>query len=418
MRHPRLVLTLALIGLSGAGSSLVAHAASRRSSSVLVAFVRQDNVWVARADGGAARRLTGDGTGTRIVNGRQVTYAYLAWSPTQTRLLVARFESNSSPGSPYRQGWSVETWTSGSSKFLRLVTNVNSQDFVPQWSSDGRKISYMSSSRYDDKSTMFKNTVKAADLSGRIAGLTRFKAREGCLDASTDPSELTFWNLVGPGGIRQTFIWSSAGRFVVYSTECIHTGLTYRSLAGGPERLVGRWMIEAVLSPNGGRLIGVDRRGLVLSNVDGSARRLFSGTAAARLPVWSPDGRFVYYMARRTLQTLHYHDRAGNLFEIQVNRSSIDRLDLVSGRVQAILTLPVHAFANLAVSADGRWLYFTEISNSDQLYRHLVGAPKVTNAMLTQYGPTTNTLRISTGGGRSQVVARDAGQIAVSNTGG
>jgi len=125
----------------------------------------------------------------------------------------------------------------------------------------------------------------------------------------------------------------------------------------------------------------------------------------------------VYYMTRQTVNTLRYRDHAGNLFEIGVNRASINRLDVASGTVATILALPVHAFANLAMSSDDRWLYATEITNSDRLYQHLVHSPVVTNDLLTRYGPRTQVLRVLRGGGSVHMVARDSGQIAVSGTG-
>ena len=406
-------LSLLLLTVTAVVPTLVAHAAPSQSGSAILAFVRADNVWVARADGVGAREITRDGTGPRIINGRQVTYAYLTWSPDGQRLLLARFESDNPTGGTYRQGWSLQTWTPGSTRLVIMAQNINSQDFIPQWSRHGQTVSYIAASSYNDKTLTFENTVKTADLSGRTTRLARFRAREGCLDSSTDPSELTFWNLVGPGGIRQTFLWSSTRRFLLYSTECIHTGLKYLNIVAGRERIVGRLMTEAVLAPSQSRLIGVDTGRLVLSTVDGTSRRIFAATASARLPVWSPDGRFVYYLARETRRTLRYHAQDGNLFEIQVNRASIDRLDVGSGLVRTILTLPVHAFANLSVSSDGRWLSFTQVTNSDVLYQHLVHSPRVTNALLTRYGPRISVIRVPSGGGKLQIVAKDSGQVAV-----
>ncbi|GAC1514311.1 MAG: hypothetical protein NVS2B16_20800 [Chloroflexota bacterium] len=414
MSFCRRLSMLLLLTATAVVPALVAHAAPTRYGSTILAFVRADNVWVARADGTGARAMTRDGTGTRIVNGRQVTYAYLAWPQAGRRLMVGRFESSNPVGGTYHQGWSIETWTPGSTRLVTVTQNVNSQDFIPQWSRDGRTISYIGQSAYNDKTLTFQNTVRTVNLSGRAATLTRFRAREGCLDSSTDPSELTFWSLVGPGGIRQTFLWSSANRFLVYSTECIHTGLRFRSLVSGAERVVGPSMTEAVLSPGDHRLAGVDGGHVVVSNVDGTARRIFAATVAARLPVWSPDGRFVYYLARKTLETLRYHARDGNLFEIQVNRALIDRLDVGSGLIRTILTLPVHAFANLTVSRDGRWLYCTQVPNSDQLYRHLVHSPNVTNALLTRYGPRTTIIRVPSDGGSPRVLAKESGVVALS----
>ncbi len=413
MSFHRQLSMLLLLTATAVVPALVARAAPTPSGSVVLAFVREDNIWVARADGAAARAITHDGTGTRVVNGRQVTYEYLSWPQVGRRLLVARFESNNPVGGIYHQGWSLQTWTPGTTRLVTVAQNINSQDFIPQWSQDGRTISYIAQSLYNDKTLTFQNTVRTADLSGHAKTLVRFGAREGCLDSSTDPSELTFWNLVGPGGIRQTFLWSSANQFLVYSTECIHTGLKYRSLVTGQERAVGRFMTEAALTPDEAHIIGVNAGRLVLSKVDGTSRRVFAATVGARLPVWSPDGRFVYYLARETLRTLRYHAKDGNLFEIQVNRASIDRLDVESGRVRTILTLPVHAFANLNVSRDGHWLYFTQVANSDVLYQHLVHSPNVTNALLTRYGPRTSVIRVPSDGGSLQIVAKDSGQVAV-----
>jgi hypothetical protein len=91
---------------------------------------------------------------------------------------------------------------------------------------------------------------------------------------------------------------------------------------------------------------------------------------------------------------------------------------VVAGQTLALLTLPVHAFANLGVSPDGIWLYFTQVANSDQLYRYVVHSSRVTNELLTRYGPRTDVMRIPSAGGRTQIVARDGGQVAVPGAGG
>ncbi len=417
MTYHRQLSAMLLIVSACFAPALAAYATPTHSHAALITFVRADNVWIAAADGTGAREITRDGTGTRVINGRQVTYAYLTWSPVSRRLLVARFESNNPVGGTYRQGWSIQIWTPSATTLVPVAKGINSEDFIPQWSRDGRTVSYIAHSSYNDKTLTFQNTVKTVDLSGRIAPLVQFGAREGCLDSSTDPSELTFWNLVGPGGIRQTFIWSSAARFLVYSTACIHTGLQFRSLVTNQTRAVGRLMTEAALAPGGARLVGVDGGHLLVANADGTARHNFPNTTGARVPIWSPDGRSVYYVTRHTRSTLRYRDHVGNLFEIEVNRASINRLDVASGAVATILALPVHAFATLAISSDGHWLYATEIPNSDQLYQHLVHSPVVTNDLLTRYGPHTEVLRVPSGGGPIRTVARDSGQIAVSGTG-
>ena len=417
MAYHRQLFTILLMASASFAPTFAAGATPTHSHAALIAFVRADNVWIAATDGTRAQEITRDGTGTRIINGRQVTYAYLTWSPVSRRLLVARFESNNPVGGTYRQGWSLQIWTPSATKLVSVAKGINSQDFIPQWSRDGRTVAYIANSSYNDRTLTYRNAVKTVDLSGRIAPLVQFGAREGCLDSSTDPSELTFWYLVGPGGVRQTFIWSSAARFLVYSTECIHTGLHFRSLATSRTRVVGRLMTEAALAPRGTRLVGVDGGHLVVTNADGTARRMFPATTGARVPVWSPDGRSVYYMARHIRTTLRYRNRAGTLFEIGVNRSGINRLDVASGTVTTILALPIHAFANLAISSDGRWIYATEITNSDQLYQHLIHSPVVTNDVLMRYGPRTEVVRVPSTGGTVQTVVRNGGQITVSGTG-
>lgn len=415
MIYYRQLFAVLLLASANFAPTLVAGAASTHSKGALVAFVRADNVWIAAADGSRAQEITRDGTGTRIINGSQITYAYLTWSPAGRRLLVARFESNDHAGGTYRQAWSLQIWTPGAAKLVSIAKGINSQDFIPQWSRDGRSISYIANSSYNDRTLTYQNAVKTVDLLGRIAPLVRFNAREGCLDSSTDPSELTFWYLVGPGGVRQTFIWASAAHFLVYSTECIHTGLHFRSLATSRTSAVGRSMTEATLAPGGARLVGVDGGHLVMTKADGTARRTFLATTGARVPVWSPDGRFVYFMARVTRTTLRYRNRTGNLFEIGVNRARINRLDVASGTVTTILALPIHAFANLAISPDGRWIYATEITNSDRLYQHLIHSPVVTNDALMRYRPRTEVVRVPSTGGAVQKVVHNGGQISISS---
>lgn len=380
-------------------------------SPLLIAYIHSDNVWVAHADGTAAQQLTFDGTGTRIVHGAQVTYGYLNWSPDGQRLLFARFAMSGAAGA-LQQGWQLEQWTSD--RLSSLQGHISGLDFDPQWSADGRSIAYMAQSRYDQHTTMFHNLVDIVSTSGVVTPLVRFQAHEGCVTTSSDPSELTLWNQIGYGGIRQSFLWSSRNHFLIYSAVCIHTGLTYLDLLTHRSHPVGKWMTEAVLSPDGQQLVGIENHHLVLSRADGTGLRPLLGTNGAELPVWSPSGNSIYYVVRRTESTLRYQDQSGNLFEIEVKRSSIRRFDVRSGRVTALLDAPVHGIGNLSVSPDGRWLYFTRVTNSDALYRHLVGRPHVTNALLQRYGPNTAVVRMPAAGGTVRVVSNESGQVAVS----
>jgi hypothetical protein len=131
MTYHRQLSAMLLIVSACFAPALAAYATPTHSHAALITFVRADNVWIAAADGTGAREITRDGTGTRIINGRQVTYAYLTWSPVTQRLLVARFESNNPTGGAYRQGWSLETWSPGDAKLVTMVKGINSQDFIP-----------------------------------------------------------------------------------------------------------------------------------------------------------------------------------------------------------------------------------------------------------------------------------------------
>lgn len=381
-------------------------------SPVFIAFLRNGNVMVTQADGRGGHQLTFDGTGTAMVRGKEITYGYLTWSPDRTRLLVARHVTINPSRGKLQDDWQVEVWSPGG-RLVPLVGNISGVDFDPQWSADSRSVAYMAQSSYDDHTTMFHNLVDMVGLQGTVSPLVRFEAHEGCMTTSTDPSELTLWDQIGYGGVRQTFLWSSQRHFLIYSKLCIHTGLTYLNLRAGLARTVGESMTEAALSPNQQQLVGVEGRGLVLSHPNGTAKRAIALTAGAELPTWAPNGRSIYFVLRRTVRTLHYHDQAGNLFEILVNHSAIKRVDLTSGRVSTIFQAPIHGFANLAFSPDGKWLYFTQVTNSDALYRHLIGQPHVTDAALQRYGPKIAVMRIPSSGGTVQSVALDAGQVTV-----
>src|SRR6202521_4789697 len=100
MRRFRRLFVLIAIGPFGFSPAPPAHAAPRPSWTGLTAFVRHDNVWIAHADGSGGQQLTDDGTGTRVVHQKQVTYAYLTWSPNQQHLLVTHLESKNTPGQP------------------------------------------------------------------------------------------------------------------------------------------------------------------------------------------------------------------------------------------------------------------------------------------------------------------------------
>lgn len=73
MTYHRRLSAILLIAVASFAPALAAGAAPTRLRGALAAFVRADNVWIATADGTGAREITRDGTGTRVVNGRQVT---------------------------------------------------------------------------------------------------------------------------------------------------------------------------------------------------------------------------------------------------------------------------------------------------------------------------------------------------------
>ena len=154
--------------------------------------------------------------------------------------------------------------------------------------------------------------------------------------------------------------WSPDGKQIVYGTEEIHdpssrlggSTLYVVDVAGGsPRKLVDGDGVQPSWSPSGARIVywsnvGGQRDIYTVASTGGMPVRVTNDPAIDWSPVWSPDGKFIYFSSDR--------GTAMNLWRLAVEESSGKVLgvpEIVTAGVQASAALP-------SFSKDGSRLAF------------------------------------------------------------
>ncbi len=167
--------------------------------------------------------------------------------------------------------------------------------------------------------------------------------------------------------------WSPDGTTIAYSTESVDvnpqngygaSGLWLVDVATGKARDLGVTnAAQASFSPDGKRLAvstrHSDARQMEIETIpiDGGERTIsVSGPGTDWNPAWSPDGRYLYYSS----------DRGGttNLWRVPIDQAS----GQVRGEPEAVTTPSAFA-AHASISADGKLLAFSSVSNTTNVAR-------------------------------------------------
>ncbi len=211
---------------------------------------------------------------------------------------------------------------------------------------------------------------------------------------SPDGEQIAFWSSRDGGGIfvmgrtgeavrrvtRSGFrpTWSPDGRQLAYATENVvvnpqnvegRSQLWVVDVNGGERRRLD--VVDAVLpswSPHGHRIAFMgrqDQTGAFQADVwtvpaaGGEPKAVMSDVATDWSPVWSPDGRYLYFSS----------DRGGsmNLWRVAIDEESGETL----GPPEPITT-SVTILAHMSVSGDGRSIAYSSILVTQNIQRHSV----------------------------------------------
>src|SRR5204862_3153836 len=77
---------------------------------------------------------------------------------------------------------------------------------------------------------------------------------------------------------------------------------------GSGARLLAAGVGQAHVSPDGRRLVGVDRVGIVTVDLRTGARKHLTAHVIAAQPAWSPDGRMIVYSSSYLEQGTPYQE--------------------------------------------------------------------------------------------------------------
>lgn len=320
--RPLLILVSALTTLCVSATSHAAPIVQRNAQSSVeqVAFTQNNNVYLMRATGGGRQTVTTRGTGYQTVGG--IVYPWYSWSPDGRYLLLVKWLTTENTGTLFllnQQGTVLRT----------IATLPVPADFWPAWAIDVDQIAFVAAQRTDQAYGGFRNVVDRMDIAGHRTHLFNYKSHEGCGGGTGDPAEALYWGETGFGGNRPAMTWSLSQGTAAYTASCIG-GVNLTDLRTLRTHNFRSWQ-EPALSQRGDLAVA----GAFFSPNHPSAQsimivnprsgRLVRSLAAGELPVWSPNGKFLYFVHRTPGPILQATDAYRNRRELRIFHSTIDR---------------------------------------------------------------------------------------------
>jgi TolB protein len=299
------VLPLALSGCGG-GSNPPLHGT--------IAFIAGPN-------GGAVDRIgaiSADGSGLKILARGAGVSAPLRWSPDGTKLVFTMWKGGA-PGRLY-------VVRAHGGKARRITGPKYEDDINPAWSPDGRRLVFdaqgdgwtdlreVNADGSDERKVTTGSymtgdpaTVAGGDAwspdGGRIAYVGRL-GRPAVMNADgSDPHRLK-----GPSVDSGGLSWSPNGREIVY--DAVDKMVVIRADGTGVRSTLPRGG-SPVWSPDGRKIVYVRAGDVYVVNSDGTGLRKVGERGAT--PSWSPDGRWIVYA--------RFAARAGDIYVVRADGS-------------------------------------------------------------------------------------------------
>jgi eukaryotic-like serine/threonine-protein kinase len=273
-----------------------------------------------------SRQGSGDGTSTLRVEFSQLTAEPgIEWFPSLSpdgRWLVYGGASGS--------GRHIYLQAVGGQNRLDLTRDSASDDDEPAFSPDGEQIAFHSS-REGGGIFVMGRTGEAARRVTRFGFNPAWSPDGTHLVFNTENVELYPQNVLG-----RSELW----------TVAVNTGETRRLYEG--EAVLASWSPHGKRIAYTNRIVGTPPQGDVwtIPATGGTPSRVTQDPARDWNPVWSPDGKYLYFGS----------DRGGSMNLWRV------RIDEASGKVlrePEPLTTPASYLAHLSMSADGKRIAFT-----------------------------------------------------------
>jgi len=386
-------------------------------SKIRIAFTQNNNVFIQNLDGSARDVVTTRGTSPEAHD--SLVYPFYQWSPDGRFLLLLRSRAYSA--------LDILLLDTHGNVLRTLATGLSNQGLYPTWATDGDEIAYLGSG----------GMIHEVDVDGRTIQTYPFKSQGyGCGGGGPRPRTLLlYWGETGYDGTVPALSWSIRRHLAAISPNCGSPALISDTLTGQVRPLfTDRWT-EAALSP-AGNLASTTicqtsspppayfyffEQCAWIADARTGAR--IADLGLGELPVWSPDGRFVYFERRAPLHLLPMQGpwlgQEGAVYGPEVSitesvfASSIWRARADGSQPTRIATLDAYATGPLQVTADGHSLIFSTVDNAWALYRHLLPGGVFTAGLMAAYGPQVNIRRLDLVSGKVTLIVHDAGRPAV-----
>jgi len=397
VRWSRIAVVLLACGMLVAPARAQAVVPPRSVVTGAIAYSQNFNVYQMNALGGNRHTLTSRGSGYR-----GIYYSAYSYSPDGKYLLLVRSD---------RGAGSLLLLNPNGSVLRTLARVPVYTDFAPTWALDSDRIVYIASEPQQRRPS--RVSVDSVDLLGRTSFLWSYSSTGLCEDYTFDPAELLYDQQTAGDGHSPTVQWRVATHLAVYTGSCGGGTVYVANTRSHVSRLLNLRWTEASLSPPGRLAVTQVSRGgshvLLTYAYPGAPVR---SVAPGELPLWSRDGKFLYFVNRTPGMVLSLRNPARQAVTSRTYTSAIFRANGDGGHLLRLVSDDAYGFGPLSLTPDNRSLVFSRVDNLWRLWNHRLPNGSYTDAQLRQYGPRVSIQRFISGQ-TALTLALNAGRPAV-----